>query len=161
MIIWSGFLDLFFGGAGIWCLVKTFSSGLLGIKSKSWPTVEGNITTSETEKMEGEDTEGIRLVAYKPNIRYSYTVSGVQYTSSRISFEGIKTSGKIAAKEMLARYPIGKQITVYYNPRNPQQSTLQTNYPQKDLIAGLCIGLFFISMAIVLFFLITVPELSK
>jgi hypothetical protein len=52
---------------------------------------------------------------------------GQTYTNNRIA-PGAEVGGSGASK-VIARYPIGSQTTVYYNPQKPSESFLEHKAP--------------------------------
>ena len=87
------------------------------LEISNWPSVEGKIVES---RVVGER-------AFRPDIKYIYTVDGEEYTgSSSLDMPGFggRTSRLDAAEKMVRQYPQGSTISVYYNPENPQQSML-------------------------------------
>jgi hypothetical protein len=54
------------------------------------------------------------------DIRYQYVVSGQAYVSSQIDYN---TKG-VDAEGMVERYPVGKEVVVYYDVAKPKYSTL-------------------------------------
>lgn len=82
-----------------------------------WPTVQGTIVES---KVVGDR-------AFRPDVDYVYTVDGNEYSgTSYLNLPGFggRTSRFDAAEKLVNQYPKGSSVTVYYNPENPQQSTL-------------------------------------
>jgi hypothetical protein len=60
----------------------------------------------------------------QPLITYSYSVNGAPYTSQRVSFAaGYKPK---EVDPVLARYPVGAQVSVAHHPQNPAEATLET-----------------------------------
>ena len=83
--------------------------------SVSWPTTTGKINGS-----------GIKKVMFRrqPLITYSYSVNGAPYTSQRVSFAGGYKPKEV--DPILARYPVGSDVTVAYDPQKPAEATLET-----------------------------------
>jgi len=54
-------------------------------------------------------------------------VYGKEYTSSQIKAGDIHMSvyGSRKAYDTVDRYPVGAEVTVYYDPENPEQSALE------------------------------------
>jgi hypothetical protein len=62
---------------------------------------------------------------FRFDIKYQYQVNGKVYESSRIGF-GFKGSGKKETVEAIVeRYPIGQEVIVYFDKRNPNFSVLE------------------------------------
>lgn len=76
------------------------------------------------------------------HVVYSYTVHGVRYESDRRSFfsEGA-IEGEDYAEEIVLQYPVGKEVTVYYNPDDPGDAVLEPG-SVVPMIVPLIIGLF-------------------
>ncbi len=82
-----------------------------------WPSVDGAITSSKV----------IGGRAYRPDIRYDYYVDGSRFTgSSYLNSPGFggRMNRLDAAEKLVHLNPVGKSITVYYNPDNNAESTL-------------------------------------
>jgi hypothetical protein len=92
------------------------------LASRSWPSVEGEITTSEEEKVGSH-----YRVSLKPKINYSYSVNGEIYRSGRIKIgaQSISSTDRSWVERTLKRYPLGKKLTVYYNPKLPLKTVLE------------------------------------
>jgi hypothetical protein len=59
-------------------------------------------------------------------IKYAYTVRGTRYENDVISFglfRGILTWGH--ARRLIARYPVGRPVTVFYDDQSPDVSCLE------------------------------------
>ncbi len=87
-------------------------------RSAAWPQVKGKVLTSRVSRREG---------SYSVRLEYEYAVDGVQYTSDRIKFGATVTvgSGKEEANAITERYPVGSEVTVYYDPHKPSRSVLE------------------------------------
>lgn len=100
-------------------------------KQTSWSSVEGEVvkTTSSTEAGD-----------FKPKVEYRYTVTDQTYDG----FLALATSDVVlheCATSQLDKYPIGGSITVYFDPENPEDSTLEPGVKSDDwFIFWLCAG---------------------
>jgi len=86
---------------------------------RTWPSVMGSVLSSSV--VYRSDSEGGRT-AY-PNVNYSYQVSGQAYQNAKIK-PGPEIGGSGAGK-VVATYPAGTQVMVYYNPQNPAEAVLE------------------------------------
>lgn len=90
-----------------------------GEASRSWPATGGQITASSVGiSMSDDGTE------YSPDVSYIYQVEGREYDGSRISFGGTN-GGEEEAIRYTQRYPIGKKVSVYYDPSRPERAVLE------------------------------------
>lgn len=106
----------------IWMIVtKRRSQGIA-----NWPSVEGQVLAAAVSTLARETPEGIRRT-HTPVITYAYEVAGQPHTSHRLNFlpDSSTTYADVTlARAAIAPFPTGAQVKVYYNPTNPQQSTL-------------------------------------
>lgn len=93
-------------------------------ESKRWPTAKGNIRESRMEEYTGYDSHGYVLV-----VLYTYTVKGREYKSNRLYFYDYQSKSRRGVEKDLLLYPVGKMVTVYYNPRKPSEAVLDRNIP--------------------------------
>ena len=115
--------SIIFTGIGIIIALFSYSAYKTSVESKNWPTVDGVIITSQTEQQTSTSGEGANkktTVKSVPKIVYQYQVGGQPYDSTKISFSS--PSGN--ADRIVARYPKGKAVRVYYNPDKPKQAVL-------------------------------------
>jgi hypothetical protein len=94
------------------------------LRARDWTMAMGKIIHSEVyaSKDTGDSTE-----TYRPNIIFEYSVFGEKFTSDRLYY-GVKimSSGSLAnSKKIVAKYPVNKEVAVYYNPEKPKQSVIE------------------------------------
>lgn len=119
-------------------IVKTWQAR----EARSWPQVAGKVVTSVAEVREvrvsdDEREDGYRMESRNfANVTYEYSVGGRKLSCNRISIG--EDLGNFQVAEKLAKYPAGSIVTVYYNPRHPDQAVLE-----RDLPKGLwgCLGI--------------------
>jgi hypothetical protein len=80
------------------------------------------VTGSEIERSSGSDG-----TTYEAKIEYEFELGGTSYTGDRHSFFSFGTSSSEHASEVVRRYPVGKRVTVYYDPGEPEQSVLEVD----------------------------------
>ena len=97
-----------------------------------WPQAPGKVVVSTSEQRPvgsfddgGGSREDIRNFA---KIVYEYEVSGQKMRASRVSIG--EDMGNFMVEETIARYPVGKAVTVYYNPRRPKEAVLEREMPK-------------------------------
>lgn len=87
------------------------------LDSQTWISTTGEIIKSRVEVSGGEYT------SVSPKIVYKYRVGENEYTCDEISFSVLGRNE--SAYETVDRYPEGMSVTVYYNPDNPNEATLE------------------------------------
>ena len=88
-----------------------------------WPSTLGTVNVSYLERRsssEGGSTD-------YPVVQYSYHLGGQSYQSTKLA-PGPEVGGTGAGK-VVARYPAGAQVMVFYNPQNPSEAVLERKAP--------------------------------
>ena len=155
----GGFLILLFAGVGGFLIYKSFRDRNKAEISQSWPSTPGQITEARVDRSRRTDSEGDVDYSYAPAIEYTYQVGGQEYSGHNITFGFRKSSSSHAkAEAALARFPIGGQVTVYYDPNNPGEAVLERKAGGSTLSLVLGIVFLVISLCLgcpVLFYLLT------
>ena len=73
------------------------------------------------------------VVNYNPEIEYTYTVNGREYTSNVIMFGGV-IGGRFSKmyRRYIERYPEGSFAKVYYDPAKPENAVLEPGENDAD-----------------------------
>lgn len=94
-----------------------------------WQPVEGTVlsadTTTEFDSMVVPDTFSEIVQMHQPIVRYQYEYEGRPYTSCRYSLLEMSSSDAEDARAIARRYPPGREVTVWVNPREPAQAVLE------------------------------------
>jgi hypothetical protein len=99
-----------------------------------WPQTTGKVvvSTSQVRKVKTfDDSRESGRSHEKRNfalIVYEYTVSGKKLRNDRVSIG--EDLGNFEVAETIARYPVGKIVTVYYNPLRPKTAVLERDAPK-------------------------------
>ncbi len=91
-------------------------------RSIGWPTTRGEVVVSRASKV-GNPTS--LLPAYHEYVQYQYSVSGRTYRSSKAGAHGGFYAGRKRCNQLTNRYPVGRHITVYYDPKHPERAVLE------------------------------------
>lgn len=101
--------------------------------SESWPGVTGQVIYTDVDrvhKMSSTSGSNSSEYRYVPEVQYEYQVEGVTYEGDRIQFGSSRERSRFRAQDVVDRYPITSEVTVYYDPANPSKSVLE---PGADL----------------------------
>jgi hypothetical protein len=92
-------------------------------QAASWPSTMGTVTLSRIQ-MRSSGEGG--TTAY-PLVQYAYQVMGQPYEGGKV-MPGPDVGGS-GAHKVVARYPAGAQVMVYYNPEKPSEALLERSVP--------------------------------
>lgn len=98
-----------------------------------WPTINGRIVSSGVHEFQQRRDKPLRTMRgtrmmktmYMPVVEYSYSVGG-RDRSSRSIWDGTEVSGSRSYAQRVAdRYPVGRTVTVRYDPTDPGKAALE------------------------------------
>ncbi len=131
------------------------------IPIRSWVETSGRIVTSTSAARdvrkqefrttgESSDTDFITSETIETknfaDVHYEFSVAGKTYSGSRIDLS--VDSGNFHVAETLARYPVGKIVSVFYKPTNPNEcilerddlKNLRNGWFAVAVLVALCVG---------------------
>lgn len=99
-----------------------------GLKTKDWPAAPGTILESEIESKSSTSRSSRRGsrrdTDYRVKLRYSFEVAGQKLEGTRLQYGDKSHDERSTAMQEKSRYPVGKEVQVYYDPTNPISSVL-------------------------------------
>ena len=157
--------------SGVFLYVLIGASVLLGLvalaaavkfaeayRMRSWQEVQGRVVTSRVAARKvpqaGQQPDQTRNF---PLVEYAYTIEIPGEEENDRPEQGEMRGRRISVAEAvpdqdveptLERYPVGREVTVYYNPRNPSQAVLERHMPE-GIGKALVTLTFFFSVAVV------------
>jgi Protein of unknown function (DUF3592) len=100
------------------------------VRARSWLQTSGKITAAKAV------SRAVRIGVNNPaemrefaDVTYQFIVDGKKRTGSRVSIGEDLGNGDVAGT--LSRYRKGTEVTVYYNPKNLDQTVLEREPPAK------------------------------
>lgn len=133
--------DLIIALVSIGCVLLILNAVFLGViffmrrrmaVVSQWPTTMGTVMMSTVDRR--STSEG--YTDY-PVVQYSYQVGGQSYQSYKLA-PGPEIGGT-GARKVVARYPAGAQVMVFYNPQNASDSVLERKAPAQWLMWSLLV----------------------
>ena len=134
--------QLVIGGIVVVCVGALISCGLDYVhfdESARWPTAAGIVTQSKISQGHLKS-----LKAYAPDVEYRYTVLGSEHAGSTLRFSYVSKWGtEPAARKRISPFPVGRQVDIHYNPKDPSESVLEAGLSEDDqetlhlIVAGL------------------------
>ena len=109
-------------GLGIFLYRRSKMRDVAKATAQSWSSTMGVVTMSTIQIRRTS-----RSRSEVPVVGYQYQVNGQAYTGGTIKageqYFNVRLYGD--AQKTIARYPVGAQVMVYYNPANPAESALE------------------------------------
>lgn len=104
-------------------------------RASRWPSAQGRVVSSgpqerkvpvmsDVQRADGKAQYETRNFAH---IVYEYSVGARKLSNDRVSIG--EDRGNFEVAETVARYPVGKPVTVYYNPKDPNEAVLERDPP--------------------------------
>ena len=110
------------------CVVYFFGLPMLreAKASNSWPTCEGVVTVARVDSKQ-ERRDGKTTTMYSHHVEYRYTVDDRELTGDRVWITDGNSSSNMSsfAKNTVAKYPVGMEVTVHYDPAAPAVCVLE------------------------------------
>jgi hypothetical protein len=147
---WWGILMLAFS---LWLILSNWHDikGSYFSSPASFRSTEGSIVSSSTYTSKPR-----RETHYHYSIEYEFTINGKNYRSDEITFDNNYSLDPKFAQIYISKYPVGKKVTVYYDPHDPSFSVLE---PEEKGYAGA--ELFFLIISVLVLVLSSVYLLIR
>ena len=117
----------FFILGGLMMLAMLWASRRQATEASGWPQTSGRIVASTVENYRqrvGGARTGTLVTFYQPVVEYAYRVADHDYHSTQLSFGGKAAGSQEIAEAKAARYPLGSEVVVHYDPKNPSNAVL-------------------------------------
>ena len=85
--------------------------------SNDWPSTPGVVSVSKV----------VNTIAskFKAEVSYKYVVNQRTFSGTRIRFADTTGSSKSRQENLIKPYPAGKEVEVFYDPKNPAEAVLE------------------------------------
>ena len=101
-------------------------------ETANWLSVPGRVYESRVLQEEsyspGTDIgdPGQRTTIYRPEVRFEYRVADREYAAKQLQVgDPVQLSWPDAAEKIVSSYPVGREVTVYYDPADPNHAVLE------------------------------------
>lgn len=109
----------------------------------NWIVTEGTVIESKVIPVDD---------VFEPYVRYTYSVRGEKFTHDKHKNFSVVCEYKFLAKKYLKPYPVGKNVKVYFDRNNPQNSVLEKREGTRQYVLWAIFSLGCIIYGIVLLF---------
>lgn len=96
----------------------------------AWSSVSGRVVSSEVTSETSRETHSASgrseiQTRYRADVEYAYSVAGAEYVGTRVSMADIDFPVEDSAAAIVARYPAGAPVDVFYDPADASASLLE------------------------------------
>jgi len=96
-----------------------------GRRMARWPSTAGTISRSYVvERRERDQDVGVQRI-FSAEIEFDYAVNGVEYRGKTASLVRLGSTMRRFAEGAVKQYPVGRSVTVYYDPERPADSVIR------------------------------------
>ncbi len=117
-----------------------FTDFTKSLSTQRWNTVIGRITHSELIKNYKRTFRNDHTIEYEHFIEYEYSVDNKICESTFISFK------ELDPREVVAKYNENNVVTVFYNPKKPEEAVLlhgkKLLFKDTLFLTGFCLAVF-------------------
>jgi hypothetical protein len=106
-------------GLGVFWIWHAVHGRNVVVKAADWPSIDGVITESEVGRSGGANPK------WEARVRYLYRVGGATVENDRVTLGGSFRGSRTRAEQRVAKYPVGADVTVHYNPEDPRRAFLE------------------------------------
>lgn len=118
------------------------------LEPSEWLRVRGTIVSSEVETRRTSRGREVHI----PLVEYEYAYLDRRYSSTQRRKRSYVSAADFDIADMLGRYPVGKEVTVWLHPHRPEDAVLEHG-PTPLSRASMLIGLLFTGMALLPLFI--------
>jgi len=117
---------------GISLLGWEIYSAVRSNQASNWTTTTGKVTESKMQRYRTRGRRGRSTHRHRMQFEYTYRAKGKKFSNDRVSFGASFISDMLNGlirPGALKKYPVGKSVTVHFNPNNPQDAVIETQLP--------------------------------
>ncbi len=111
-------LGIAFACAGMLHISESTKTMYEAIDSRKWPATSGQVIESRVAVSQGN------RINYTPRVAYSYEAGAKLRTSTEIWLKSYGAD-QAFAEDVVAAYPTGAEIKVFFDPQNPARAVLR------------------------------------
>ena len=107
-----------FVGVGVWLAIDQERRLVMFIP------VDAQVLSSGVQTELAYDDEGDPYQIYTPVVEYQYEIYEQTHTSQQVTALSMSNQSESWARDIVARYPVGRAVDAYVNPNNPAEAFL-------------------------------------
>ncbi|MEC9093253.1 MAG: DUF3592 domain-containing protein [Planctomycetota bacterium] len=124
IIVWAAGFVL----AGLLISAWAYFDAKEAIRSGSWPSTEGEVTSQKIDVSRSRDSDGRTKTSYTPRLAYQFRVNGKVYRGNRMQIGQWSYNTRAKASAAINRLTDDTKCTVFYDPNDPKTCTLEAGF---------------------------------
>lgn len=140
---------LFLCGLGAAMILAGLRQSARGRETRGWTRTQGRIVVARVEEIPAPAEEGGPQL--EPVVRYAYEARGRTYESQQVSVGSSATarsSHRDEAQRLVDRFPAGREVDVWFDPRDPRQAVLERGVPRAQVVVAVAVGIAFVGIGL-------------
>ena len=121
-------LGCLYGIAGVFIVGALLMMGVQVAPVTAWVPTTATVVSTTIRTVQSDDGP-----SYRPEVTYRYLVGGAQYTSQRLA-PLTESASRRWAQSVIDRYPVGKSLTAWYDPKHPANAIIERRFSFLPLI---------------------------
>ena len=119
--LWLASMGLFIAAAGLVFMWVLWTAWQRSEETRRWLPLPCQIISSRVSQERPTPSSN---PAYRAVVKYRYTFQNQEMTGTRIKRVDIPSQHEEVVRQKLSPYPVGKELTCYVNPAQPDQAVL-------------------------------------
>ena len=115
--------------------------------AEKWPSRKGLITKSFADR----HSSNRRAPWWRAEICGTYKDNGETFCVRRVRYGGFRFgSGEADARDAVVKYPVGREVDIYYSPSSPKETVLEVRTSWNSMVTLLGLGIGFLLLPVLL-----------
>ncbi len=113
-------------------------------RARDWPSREGLIEQASVHQTSG------RRPTWQPLLRGQFTDNGEKFVITRVRYGDFRW-GEQHSRRLIADYPPGSRVQIYFDPERPQERILQSQATSTPAWTALALGVALLALPFALY----------
>lgn len=132
--------------AGIGCFLVCKNTIIPYFDSQTWINTDAIV---EESYLGSEDSDNGMM--YSAHIKYKYLFNNQDFHSTKQGFFNYSSSSQTPHLEQINKFPVGKQIKIFVNPKDPEQAVISREVGFGIILSFIPFLFFFVGLVVSVF----------
>jgi hypothetical protein len=129
-------------GVGAVMILGALRQSTRGRETRNWTRAQGRVVEARVEELPGPAEEG--GPKFRAVVRYRYEARGRTWESEQVALGASPSDAspdRAEAQRRVDRHPAGREVDVWFDPRDPGQAVLVRGVPRAQTAVTVVVGL--------------------